>query len=112
MHDKYFENNIRSLVIEEKNQSSNYNNNQNTLIDSKVTIYVDGNYKGQAVSLLPGNYSSMQQIGFPNKALSSLTVPEGFRVVLYENEILSAKNIQLLNLKQVLVFLDGMIKHH
>ena len=28
----------------------------------------------------------MQQIGFPNKALSSLTVPEGFRVVLYENE--------------------------
>ncbi|HQX96937.1 MAG: hypothetical protein KA968_06005 [Chitinophagaceae bacterium] len=79
-------NNIRSLVIEEKNQSSNYNNNQNTLIDSKVTIYVDGNYKGQAVSLLPGTYSSMQQIGFPNKALSSLTVPEGFRVVLYENE--------------------------
>ena len=79
-------NNIRSLVKKKKNQSSNYNNNQNTLIDSKVTIYVDGNYKGQAVSLLPGTYSSMQQIGFPNKALSSLTVPEGFRVVLYENE--------------------------
>ncbi|MEO7528710.1 MAG: hypothetical protein ABIT35_10745 [Chitinophagaceae bacterium] len=82
-------NNIRSLVIEEKNQSSNYNNNPS--VDSRVTIYVDGNYKGQSVSLLPGTYNSMSQIGFPDKALSSLTVPEGYRIVLYEFENFGGK---------------------
>ena len=84
-------NKIRSLVIEEKNQASNYNYNQNPSINSRVTIYVDGNYKGQAVSLLPGTYSSMSQIGFPDNALSSLSLPEGFKVVLYEFENFGGK---------------------
>ena len=84
-------NKIRSLVIEEKKQASNYNYNQNPSINSRVTIYVDGNYKGQAVSLLPGTYSSMSQIGFPDNALSSLSLPEGFKVVLYEFENFGGK---------------------
>lgn len=84
-------NKIRSLVIEEKNQGSNYNYNQNPTTDSRVTIYADGNYKGHSVSLLPGTYSSMSQIGFPDKALSSLTLPYGYRVVLYEFENFGGK---------------------
>ena len=67
-----------------------YRNNTgvNTLssINERVKIFVDTDYKGQYVTLLPGSYSSMTQIGFPDNALSSLILPEGFRVVLYEEE--------------------------
>ncbi|MEZ5035626.1 MAG: hypothetical protein R2796_11590 [Chitinophagaceae bacterium] len=74
---------IGALVIEYRN-----NTGVNTLssINERVKIFVDTDYKGQYVTLLPGSYSSMTQIGFPDNALSSLILPEGFRVVLYEEE--------------------------
>ena len=46
----------------------------------------------QSASLLPGTYSTMAQAGFPNKALSSLTVPAGYRVVIYEQENFRGKS--------------------
>lgn len=74
-------NKIGAIVIEEKNPgSNNYSSSQ-----SSVIIYSDANYKGQSVSLLPGTYSSMSQLNFPDNALSSLYLPPGFRVVLYEH---------------------------
>lgn len=93
---------ILSLIIEEKKQGSNYN--QDPTIESRVTIYVDGNYKGQSVSLLPGTYSSMSQIGFPDKALSSLTVPEGFKVILYEFENFRGKKYSVTQSKSEFSF--------
>jgi len=76
-------NRIGSIVIEEKNSGYQYNNPP---VFEKVFLYSDANYKGQFISLLPGTYATMSQVGFQNDGLSSLTVPQGYRVVLYEDE--------------------------
>ncbi len=88
-------NRIGSLIIEEDHQNSN--NNPQT--ESGVTIYSDGNYRGQSTSLLPGTYATMTQVGFPDNALSSLLLPEGYRVVLYEFENFKGKSYTILQSK-------------
>jgi hypothetical protein len=83
-------NRIGSLVIEET--YGNLNNQYPANVNEAVVIYSDGNYKGQSVSLYPGTYSTMAQAGFPDNALSSLTVPAGYRVVIYEFENFAGKS--------------------
>jgi hypothetical protein len=83
-------NRIGSLVIEET--YINNNNQYPPNVNQAVVIYTDGNYKGQSASLLPGTYSTMTQAGFPDNALSSLTVPAGYRVVIYEFENFAGKS--------------------
>ncbi len=84
-------NRIGSIVIEETN--GNYNNQYpNNYNNERVVIYEDANYKGQSASLLPGIYNTMAEAGFPDNALSSLMVPPGYRVVIYEFENLSGKS--------------------
>ena len=86
-------NRIGSMIIEEKGYNNNNNNNYYPPdANQRVVLYVDENYRGQSVSLLPGTYSSMSQIGFPDDAMSSLTVPAGYRVVIYEYENFRGKN--------------------
>ena len=75
-------NRIGSVVIEERYGGNTQYPPQST--NETVVIYADGNYKGQAATLLPGTYSTMAEANFPDDALSSLMVPAGFRVVLYE----------------------------
>lgn len=82
-------NRIGSLIIEETGYTNNNNYNPNN--DQKVIIYADTDYKGQSVSILPGTYSTMSQLGFPDNALSSLVVPDGYRVVIYEFENFGGK---------------------
>jgi hypothetical protein len=84
------DNRIGSLIIED-----NYNNNGNNYPpngNDKVVIYVDEDYKGQSASLLPGTYATMAQAGFPDKAMSSLIVPPGYRVVIYDQENFRGKS--------------------
>ena len=83
-------NRIGSIVIEEKYGGNTQYPPQPS--NETVIIYADGNYKGQSASLLPGTYSSMVQAGFIDDALSSLIVPPGFRVVLYEFENFRGKS--------------------
>jgi hypothetical protein len=87
-------NRIGSITIEETygNNNNNNNNQYQNNPNERVVIFTDGNYKGQSVSLLPGTYSTMGQVGFPDNALSSLTVPVGYRVVLYEFENFAGKS--------------------
>jgi len=86
-------NRIGSLIIEEKDYNNNNNNNYYPPdANQRVVIYVDEDYRGQSVSLLPGTYSSMSQIGFPDNAMSSLTVPAGYRVVIYDYENFRGKS--------------------
>ncbi len=75
-------NRIGSVVIEERYGGNTQYPPQSS--NETVVIYADGNYKGQAATLLPGTYSTMAEANFPDDALSSLMVPAGFRVVLYE----------------------------
>jgi hypothetical protein len=92
--DYQLKNRIASVVIEEKNMGYGGNtNNPSTNNNSQVIIYTDGNYQGQSAMLLPGTYATMNSAGgFPSKALSSLQVPAGYTVVLYEEENFMGKS--------------------
>jgi hypothetical protein len=81
-------NRIGSLVIEETYGNTQYPTNSY----ERVVIYTDANYRGQSSSLLPGTYGTMALAGFPDNALSSLTVPAGYRVVIYEFENFTGKS--------------------
>ncbi len=99
-------NRIGSLIIEENNGIGN-NNNNNTYPpaeNEKVVLYTDGNYRGQSSTLLPGTYSTMSQAGFPDDALSSLTVPVGYRVVIYESENFKGKSYTITASKPAFTF--------
>jgi hypothetical protein len=91
--DYNLKNKIGSLVVEEKSGYGNNNNNNNQPGNESVIIYTDDSYRGQSATLLPGTYSTMVQCnGFPDNALSSLQVPAGYKVVLYEYENFGGKS--------------------
>ncbi len=86
-------NRIGSLVIEETNGYTNppYPQYQQQT-EEKVILYSDGSFKGLSSSVLPGTYSTMAQAGFTDNNLSSLFLPPGYRIVLYEFENFGGKN--------------------
>ncbi|MDZ4809091.1 MAG: hypothetical protein SGI96_12615 [Bacteroidota bacterium] len=86
-------NRIGSLVIEERSGYSNpqYPQSQDQNVE-KVVLYSDANFKGLSASVLPGTYGTMEQAGFIDDNLSSLFLPPGYRVVLYEFENFRGKN--------------------
>ncbi|RRJ67645.1 hypothetical protein EHV15_18345 [Paenibacillus oralis] len=51
-------------------------------------FYVDANYKGNSVSLEAGSYNVADLIakGIPNDSISSVKVPSGYKVTLYEHK--------------------------
>jgi hypothetical protein len=90
--DQNLRNRIASLVVEYRSGAGNTQQTGN----ENVIVYVDANYQGQSATLLPGNYSSMAAAGnFPDNAISSVYVPQGYRVVLYENENFGGKSTTL-----------------
>jgi hypothetical protein len=98
-------NRIASLVIEEVGTGYNYNNPYgNPPAVDRVVIYSDINYKGLSVTLLPGSYPNMTDMGFENDALSSLTLPPGYKVVLYENENFTGKSYTINQSKTMFTF--------
>jgi hypothetical protein len=91
--DQNLRNRIASLVVEYR---SGAGNNQQQGGNEQVIIYADDNYQGQSATLLPGNYGTMAAAGsFPNDAVSSVYVPQGYRVVLYELENFGGKKYTL-----------------
>ena len=96
-------NRIGSLVIEET--AGGYNNPpyQNP-IDEKVILYTDDNFRGLSASVLPGSYSTMAQAGIADNSLSSLFLPPGFKVVLYEFENFGGKRYTVLQTKSGFIF--------
>jgi hypothetical protein len=97
--DYNLKNRIGSLAVEERS-GYGYNNNNNQPGTESVIIYTDDSYRGQSATLLPGTYNSMAQCnGFPDKALSSLKVPPGYTVILYEKENFGGKSYTITNSK-------------
>jgi hypothetical protein len=70
---------IGALVIEETGYG------QQQYPDEKVILYTDANYKGQSVELSVGTWYNMEQAGFINDGLSSIKIPLGYKVILYDN---------------------------
>ena len=89
-------NRIASLVIEETGYGNGNGGNPSA---ERVVLYVNEDYEGQSASLLPGTYATMAQAGFPNNAMSSLTVPAGYRVVIYDEENFRGKSYTITNSK-------------
>lgn len=71
-----------SSVYISRNYGGGGNNNNN--YNNSVIIYEDENFGGRSASVGPGSYSNMRQVGFPDNALSSLQLPRGWKVVLYD----------------------------
>lgn len=91
-------NRIASVVIEQGYGNNNTGNNtgNNTNPNDAVVIYVDENYRGQSATLRAGNYANMTEAGsFPDNAISSVYVPDGYRVVLYEYANFSGKSFTI-----------------
>jgi hypothetical protein len=55
------------------------------MTQARVTLFVSCPFDGTSVSLGPGDYD-MNQIGLPNDSISSVRVPSGLQLVLYEHE--------------------------
>lgn len=89
---------IGSLVVEERRGGYGGGGGGNYPGNQTVIIYSDEDYRGQSATLLPGTYNTMSQAnGFPDNALSSLKVPQGYRVILYEYENLQGKSYTITN---------------
>lgn len=85
-------NRISSIVVEDRGGW----NNGSTPVATELILYSDANYKGQSVTLLPGTYHTMAAAnGFPERALSSIQIPPGYRVVLYDQPNLRGKSYTL-----------------
>lgn len=83
---------IGSIVVEERRfGGGNYGNNP-PYNEQQVMIYTDEDYRGQSVVVYPGTYATMSQLNFPDDALTSLRVPAGYRVVLYEHPNFGGKS--------------------
>jgi hypothetical protein len=85
-------NRISSVVVEDKGGWSG----SGTPVVTDLIIYSDANYKGQSATLLPGTYNTMAQAnGFPDKTMSSIQVPPGYRVVIYDQPNLRGKSLTI-----------------
>jgi len=51
-----------------------------------VTVYEDCNYRGASSSIDVGEYRKMSGIRFGNDKMSSIKVPEGYEVTIFEHE--------------------------
>ena len=51
-----------------------------------VTIYEHCDFKGKSLTLRPGEYDSLRDIGFGNDSLSSIRVPRGSEAVIYQDD--------------------------
>lgn len=85
-------NRIGSVLVEAQPGYGNNGSQGGNPAISDVVIYTDASYKGQSVTLLPGTYPTMRALNnFPDKALSSIQIPPGYRVILYDQENLRGK---------------------
>lgn len=91
----------RSLVLTEDKRASyfaenNFNNITSSIVVEvipMVTLY-EGDYSGVASSLVPGKYSG-REMGIGNDQLSSVRVPRGLQVTLFEDEAFEGRKLVL-----------------
>lgn len=88
--------NMFPYVISQQDMQNTINNTQKNLSNDTTpiaTLYVDCNYSGLAVTINPGDYSWIVSLGFPNDALSSLTIPSGYQIILYQDANFAGNSI-------------------
>jgi len=80
-----YEKNISSLSIFKVDQSST---SVGLGSEAAIEVFSECNYRGQSVRLQKGKYSAAQlrKLGLADNTLSSLKVPDGMTIELYEND--------------------------
>jgi hypothetical protein len=63
---------------------SNYRGSNDSSAD--VTIYADCDFSGKSQTLRPGEYRNMRDAGFDNDSVSSIRVPRGTEVTIYQDD--------------------------
>lgn len=63
----------------------------------EAVFYPDANYRGTGIALAPGNYSMMELIaaGIPDDSVSSVKVPKGFVVEIYQDDYFEGQKWKL-----------------
>jgi hypothetical protein len=78
-----------SVVVErdgDNNNNNDYNNNNNNNYNgSGVKIFADCNFGGGSRSFGPGAYNTEQLAGVGNDKISSIQVPNGWQVIVYND---------------------------
>lgn len=63
--------------------------------EHKVKLYEHCDYGGAVWTLDPGDYPSLGVVNIPNDAVSSVRVPVGLKVILYEHANFQGKSVEL-----------------
>ena len=79
-----YANRIGALVVEEISGGWGNNGQGGGFGNPVIQLYSDNDYQGQSISLAPGTYPMIAALGFPDRSLSSIKIPSGYRVVLYD----------------------------
>jgi len=58
----------------------------------KVTLFSDCKFAGKSLDAAVGDYDSMQKIGFGNDVLSSMKIPAGLKVQVFEHNNFKGDN--------------------
>ncbi len=91
-----------SSVLITRNKNNNNNNNNNYYPESSndyVTLYEDENFGGKSITLRSGSINYLPNVGFPDNALSSLQLPAGWKVVLYDQPNFKGSSYNVLRTK-------------
>ena len=84
----------------DNNYNNNYyNNNNNNNPDNAVIIYSQENFGGRSAVLRPGSIAYLPDVGFPDNAISSLQLPPGWKVVLYDQPNFRGSSYNVLRTK-------------
>ncbi|MGB4769930.1 MAG: hypothetical protein WBP58_00630 [Chitinophagaceae bacterium] len=78
-----------SVVVERdgnnNSNNNNNNNNNNNYNGSSVRIFADCNFGGGSRSFGPGAYNTEQLAGVGNDKISSIQIPNGWQVIVYND---------------------------
>jgi hypothetical protein len=92
-------NNYIGTIIDKFNMARTYgtifkNQNRTIIPNNYAIFYMDIDYKNIFIALPPGEYNS-NKISFPIKSISSVKVPSGYSVILFDNDNLNGNYVYL-----------------
>ena len=85
---------IRSEMSYVSSEMPNIITSENASAAKEVEIFVECDFKGQSFLLEEGKYD-IKDIGIPNDTISSIKVPKGYSITLYENVGFSGRSVTL-----------------
>jgi hypothetical protein len=79
---------------------------ETAIIEPTEPVIYQGDFSGPSKTLKPGRYAA-DQLGIANDELSSIKVPKGFRVTLYEGEAFEGRSMVLTSDARAAFFVDN-----